>query len=41
MEMIDKKKFAKTTLNKNFKAFVVYITSLSLRLISIHLIKEV
>ena len=28
MKLIDKKKFAKTALNKNFEAFVVHITLL-------------
>ena len=37
MEIVDKKKFTKTALDKNVKAFVVHMTSLSLNLIPIYL----
>ena len=40
MEIIDKKKFAKAALDENVKAFVIYVTSFSLSLISIYPAKE-
>ena len=36
MEIIDKKKFAKASLDQNVKAFIVYIASLKFNLMSIH-----
>ena len=40
VEIINEKKFTKTILDENIKAFVVYITSLSLNLILIHLARK-
>ena len=40
VEIIDKKKFAKIILDKNVKAFVMYIIFLSLNLILINLAKK-
>lgn len=40
IEIIDKKKFAKTAFDENIEAFLVYVTSLSLSSISIYLAKE-
>lgn len=40
VEFISKKKSAKTALDKNIEAFVVYVTSLSLSLMSIYLAKK-
>ena len=40
MKIIDKKKFAKTVLDKSDKAFVVYIASFNLNLIPIYLVQK-
>ena len=40
MEIIDKKKFAKTALDKNIEAFVVHVTPLSRNSMSIHPAQE-
>ena len=40
VEIIDRKKFAKTTLNENVEAFVVHVTSLRLNSIVIHPAKK-
>lgn len=40
MEFIDKKEFARVTIDKNVKPFVVHITSLSLSLMLIYTTKK-
>lgn len=40
VEIINKNAFAKAVLDKNVKVFMVYITSLSLNLLSIYSIQE-
>ena len=40
MEIIDKKKFTKTALDKNVEAFVIHVTSLNLNSMLIHSTKE-
>lgn len=40
IKLIDKKEFAKMALDKNIKAFMVYVTSLKLSLILIYLAKK-
>lgn len=40
VELINKKKFAKTVLNENIKAFVIYMTSFNFSSISIYSIKK-
>ena len=37
MKMINKKKFTKTLLDENVKAFAIYVTSFNLNLMPIHL----
>ena len=41
MKIIDKQKFAKTALDKNVKAFLIYIISFNLNLIFIHLVQKI
>lgn len=41
VEFINKKKFAEVALNEDISAFVVYVSSLSLKLITIHPAQEV
>ena len=40
MKIINKKEFAKTLLNENIKAFIIYVTSLSLNFMPIYLAQE-
>ena len=40
IEIIDRKEFAKAALDKNIETFIVYITSLSLNWMAIHLARK-
>lgn len=40
IKLINKKKFIKTALDKNIKALIVHLTSISLNLILIYLVKK-
>ena len=40
MEIIDKKEFTKTLLDKNIEAFIIYVTSFNLNSILIHSVQK-